>query len=559
MSDENLTFFGIDLGTTYSVVSYIDETGRPSVVRNVITNEETTPSVVYFEEDSGEVVVGKAAKNVSRVYPSRVVERVKRSMGSEVQWEFDGQSHSAEAISALILKRLAEDARDYTGREVRQVVITVPAYFGMLERDATRNAGRIAGLDVVGIVPEPVAAALQYEVKSGDASRTVLVYDLGGGTFDTTVIRISADAIEVVCTDGDQELGGTDWDRRLVDHLLSEFVAGAEPAEDPGEDEQFMQDLALTAEDVKKQLSSTRSRKVPMRYAGAVANVEVTQETFEEITRDLLDRTIQYTARTLQKLGTKLGIDDPAAAIDEVLLVGGSAKMPAVARRLTEQWSGWTPRLHDPDLAVAKGAARFALSRSLWEWERGGESAPTAEAQRERVAALALQSGVDEDALAEMAAKRIVNVLPKAFGVKLRDNRTPGWRTRPESFYIQHLVHADEQLPSGERQLHAQTVEDNQTSVQIEIYEQAGSTESTELSANKPVDQGVGQIAGLPPLTAGSPIDITMLIDDEGLLRLHAVEPATGKNLDIEIRVSILSEAEVQEAKEVVAGITVRS
>src|SRR4051794_5286975 len=305
MSDENLTFFGIDLGTTYSVVSYIDETGRPSVVRNVITNNETTPSVVYFEEDSGNVVVGDAAKNVSRVYPSRVVERVKRSMGAEVQWDFDGRTFSAEAISALILKRLAEDARDYSGREVKQVVITVPAYFGMLERDATRNAGRIAGLDVVGIVPEPVAAALQYEVKSGESPRTVLVYDLGGGTFDTTVIRISANAIEVLCTDGDQELGGADWDRRLVDYLLSEFVARAEPEDDPGEDEQFMQDLQLEAEELKKHLTSAKSRKVPLRFGGAVANVEVTQEIFEEITRDLLDRTIEYTGRTLGKLTAK--------------------------------------------------------------------------------------------------------------------------------------------------------------------------------------------------------------------------------------------------------------
>jgi molecular chaperone DnaK len=559
MSDENLTFFGIDLGTTYSVVSYIDETGRPSVVRNVITNNETTPSVVYFEEDSGNVVVGDAAKNVSRVYPSRVVERVKRSMGAEVQWDFDGRTFSAEAISALILKRLAEDARDYSGREVKQVVITVPAYFGMLERDATRNAGRIAGLDVVGIVPEPVAAALQYEVKSGESPRTVLVYDLGGGTFDTTVIRISADSIEVVCTDGDQELGGADWDRRLVDYLLNEFVERAEPEQDPAEDEQFMQDLLLKAEDLKKQLTAVSSRKVPLVFAGATANVEVTQETFEDITRDLLHRTVEITERTLGKLAAKTGVGDPAATIEEVLLVGGSSKMPAVKRSLTEKWPGWTPRLHDPDLAVAKGAARFALSRALWEWERSGEAEPSAAEQRERVAALALQSGVDEDALAEMAAKRIVNVLPKAFGVKLVDSSAPDWRSQPSRYYVEHLVHADEQLPVLDRVLSAQTVEDGQTAVQIEVYEQAGATESRELDANKPVDKGAGEITGLPSLKRGSPVDINMRIDDEGLLNLKAVERSTGKELTIEVRVSILSEAEVQQAKEVVAGITVRS
>jgi molecular chaperone DnaK len=357
----------------------------------------------------------------------------------------------------------------------------------------------------------------------------------------------------VICTDGDQELGGADWDKRLVEYLVTEFEARAEPEEDPRDDEEFMQELLLTVEDVKKQLSVASSRKVPMRYGGSAANVEVTQEVFEEITRDLLDRTIEYTERTLGKLAEKAGVADPAAAIDEVLLVGGSSKMPAVKRRLVEKWSHWQPRLHDPDLAVAKGAARFALSRALWEWERSGEAAPSAETQAERVTALAIQSGVDEEALAEMAKKRIVNVLPKAFGVRLTDSENH------EREYVEHLVHADEQLPSGERVLHAQTVVEGQTSVHIEIYEQAGSTESPELDANKPVDKGEGTIGPLPPLRRGSPIEIKMEIDDEGQLDLTAVEPSTGEKIKIQVRVSILSEEEVEEAREVVAGITVRA
>ena len=555
MSDENLTFYGIDLGTTYSVVSYVDETGRPAVVRNVITNNETTPSVVYFEQDTGEVVVGEAAKNVSRLYPSRVVERVKRSMGKEAQWEFDGTTYTPESISALILKQLAQDAEYYTNRPVRKVVITVPAYFGLLERDATRNAGRIAGLDVVEVVPEPVAAALQYDL-DGDTTRTVLVYDLGGGTFDTTVIRIGADAVEVLCTDGDQQLGGTDWDARLVQYLVDEFVARAQPAEDPTLDEEFMQDLALTAEEVKRQLSTVTSRKVPMRYAGASASVEVSRETFEEITGDLLDRTVVYTERTLRTLGEKLGVDDPAAAVDEVLLVGGSSKMPAVARRLTEKW-GWAPRLHDPDLAVAKGAARYALSRALWAWEGEG-AAPTAEEQRERVQALALATGMDEEALAASANKRIVTVLPKSFGVKLQDTSAADWRSQPEKLYVEHLVHANESLPIRQRELSARTVAEGQTAIEIELYEQAGAAESPELSANKPVDRGKGQISQLPPLPRHSPISITMDVSDGGQLKLHAVEPSSGKELLIEVQVSVLSEEEVQEAREVVAGLTVR-
>ncbi|MCX4473565.1 Hsp70 family protein [Micromonospora sp. NBC_01655] len=555
MSDENLTFFGIDLGTTYSVVSYIDETGRPAVVRNVITNNETTPSVVYFEEGSGEVVVGEAAKNVSRLYPSRVVERVKRSMGREAQWEFDGTTYTPESISALILKQLAQDAEYYTKRPVRQVVITVPAYFGLLERDATRNAGRIAGLDVVEVVPEPVAAALQYDL-DGETTRTVLVYDLGGGTFDTTVIRIDADTVEVLCTDGDQQLGGADWDARLVQYLVDEFVGHAGPADDPTLDEEFMQDLALTAEEVKRQLSTVTSRRVPMRYAGASTSVEVTRETFEEVTRDLLDRTVEYTERTLHTLGDKLGIAEPAAAIDEVLLVGGSSKMPAVARRLTEKW-GWTPRLHDPDLAVAKGAARFALSRALWAWDGQG-AAPTAEEKQERASALALALGVDEESLAASASRRIVTVLPKSFGVKLQDTSAPDWRSQPDRMYVEHLIHANEALPIEGRELDARTIEDGQTAVRIEIYEQAGAAESPDLAANKPVDRGAGVIGGLPPLPRHSPIAISMGVSVGGELRLHAVEPGSGQELTIEVQVSVLSEDEVHQAREVVAALTVR-
>ncbi|MEU8086554.1 Hsp70 family protein [Micromonospora sp. NPDC049101] len=555
MSDEDLTFYGIDLGTTYSVVSYVDETGRPAVVRNVITNNETTPSAVYFEQDTGEVVVGEAAKNVSRLYPSRVVERVKRSMGKEAQWEFDGTTYTPESISALILKQLAQDAEYYTNRPVRKVVITVPAYFGLLERDATRNAGRIAGLDVVEVVPEPVAAALQYDL-GADTTRTVLVYDLGGGTFDTTVIRIAADAVEVLCTDGDQQLGGTDWDARLVQYLVDEFVTRAQPPEDPTLDEEFMQDLALTAEEVKRQLSTVTSRKVPMRYAGASASVEVSRETFEEITGDLLNRTLVYTERTLRTLGEKLGVDDPAAAIDDVLLVGGSSKMPAVARQLTEKW-GWTPRLHDPDLAVAKGAARYALSRAVWAWDGEG-AAPTAEEKRERVQALSLATGVDEEALSASANKRIVTVLPKSFGVRLQDTTAADWAAQPDRHYVEHLVHANESLPIKQRELRASTVVEGQTAIEIELHEQAGAEESPELSANKPVDNGARQISGLPPLPRHSPISITMDVSEGGQLTLHAVEPTSGKELLIEVQVSVLTEEEVQKARNIVAGITVR-
>ena len=547
------SYFGIDLGTTYSVISYVDEFGKPAVVRNASSGRETMPSVVYFES-AGNVVVGEQAKNLAVVYPDRVVQRVKRDMGRERNWEFDGTEYTPESISALVLKRLAEDAAEETGREVRDVVITVPAYFGMLEREATRQAGRIAGLNVIGIVPEPVAAAMQYDVTSSDGERTILVYDLGGGTFDTTVIHVAADRIDVLCTDGDQELGGVDWDDRLRDHLLDEFVAQTHPAEDPTDDPQFMQDLREKVEDLKRQLSTVTTRSLPLRFGAATAAVEITRERFEEITRDLLDRTLSYTDRTLEKLGHKLGVPDPAGRIDEVLLVGGASRMPAVAAALQARY-GWKPRLHDPDLAVAKGAARFALTSAVWDWNgTGGQE------REERVDAIAEAAGMDPKVLSELAKKEIVTVLPKAFGIRLVDTDRPRWRTDlVGASYIKHLVHADETLPSRAGFVSG-TVQEDQREVEIEIFEQAGGAESTELADNKPVDHGKGLISGLPPhLPFQSPIEITMSVDREGLLRVEAKEPRSGRDLVIEVRVSVLSEEEIRRATDAVRGIAVRS
>ncbi|HSV66451.1 MAG TPA: Hsp70 family protein [Mycobacteriales bacterium] len=544
--------YGIDLGTTYSAVAFIDETGRPTMVRNSLTNDETTPSVVYFE-NADNVVVGKTAKDIAQLYPDRVVSLVKREMGQDRQWDYDGTVYTPESISALILRRLVEDTRLYTGQDVSRAVITVPAYFGMLERDATRKAGEIAGLEVLGIVPEPVAAALEYEVTDG-ADRTVLVYDLGGGTFDITVIRISVDAIEVLCTDGDQKLGGADWDERLLSFLVDELIA-VNPGTDPRDDEQFMQELAITAEETKRSLSQVESRSLPLRMAGASALVTVTRQAFAERTRDLLDRTIDYTRRALGRLREK----DPDATIDEVLLVGGSTRMPMVAERLRAEF-GWSPRLHDPDLAVAKGAARFALGRSVWQWDRDDGAMPTPEQRQKRVDQLALETGLPADTIAAIAVKKITNVLPKAFGVKLIDTSQPGWEDNPDgAMYVEHLVHADDPLPSGPHRLSARTAYASQTSVEVQVYEQAGQVETSSLSGNKSVDRGAGVISGLPPLPKGSPLDITMIVDEEGLLSVRAMEPRTGKGLVIEVRVGVLSQEDVDRARQAVAGITVRA
>ncbi len=318
--------FGIDLGTTYSVVGYIDETGRAAVTRNR-DGDDTTPSVVYFETDDN-VVVGKVAKESAGQYPDQVVSLIKREMGDrDYQRTFFGKEYTPPSISAIILSALAQDAEADTGRKVSDVVITVPAYFGLLEKDATRQAGEIAGLNVIGIVPEPVAAALHYGMSGSADGTTFLVYDLGGGTFDISVIKMTDTSVEVLAVGGDHRLGGADWDQKLFDHIVDQTIAqcGDESLRD---DEAMLQELRTLAEKTKRDLSRAESKKLIVRSTGVAANFTVTRKQFEEMTADLLDETIRITKRTLDEAEQRFpGIGQQ---ISELLLVGGSSRMPAV-------------------------------------------------------------------------------------------------------------------------------------------------------------------------------------------------------------------------------------
>ncbi len=298
MADTGSTVYGIDLGTTYSVLAHVDETGRAVVVRNG-EGEETTPSVVHLESATN-VVVGTQAKRIAKIEPENVVSLIKRVIGTEAVYSFHGQDHTPESLSALILKHIATGSE--TEEPVHDVVVTVPAYFGMRERDATRKAGEIAGLNVLGIVPEPVAAAVHYELTHDAVGRTVLVYDLGGGTFDTTVISVGDNAVEVLCTDGDKHLGGADWDARLADHIMDRFVEQAAPTDDPRGSDDLVQEVALLAEETKKQLSKHESRPVNLKLGGAAARFDVSRPDFEAMTEDLLDATVAIVRRTLTTL-----------------------------------------------------------------------------------------------------------------------------------------------------------------------------------------------------------------------------------------------------------------
>jgi|ERR1022692_758205 molecular chaperone DnaK (HSP70) len=536
-----MTAFGIDLGTTQSCVAMIDETGRPVVVKSAI-GEDTTPSAVYFESPRS-VVVGSAAKNSALLYPDLVAQLVKRDMGKDVVLSFHGERHSPETVSALILRELVRAAREQTGEDVRDVVITVPAYFGVAEREATRRAGQLADLNVLDVLAEPVAAALSYQAASGGGGvRHLLVYDLGGGTFDTTVIRLDGDDISVVCTDGLDRLGGADWDQAIADYLLSQFTS-QQPGLDPSADAWFMQDLLISAEQLKKELSMTLARRHNLRFGGAVARIELLRAQVEELTSDLLERTITVTQRAIAA-ARRSGVD----RFDDVLLVGGMTRMPAVARILKERLN-LDARQCDPDLAVAKGAALFALMRTVRRPE--GLSADAAEE-------VAARTGLTVPEVETMAARRVSTVIPRAFGIKSIDGADPVALTDPLNAkpIVVHLLQANTPLPADTGPYTFYTAIENQRMIGLEVWEQAGEVESERVEENRKV--GAAMLRDLPArLPVRTPLEVTFFMSETGVLSVHAVEPGSGRDVRFDLQIGGLDQAGMANARASVARYAV--
>jgi molecular chaperone DnaK len=529
--------YGIDLGTTNSCISYVDKTGRPVVLKSA-NGDDTTPSVVYFESPEN-VVVGKQAKDSAILFPGQIAELVKREMGHEVHYNFFGQDHTPESISALILREQARAAQASTGEKVEDVVITVPAYFGVLEREATRKAGQIAGLNVLNVLAEPVAAALDYQALTDSAGvRHIFVYDLGGGTFDTTVIRLDGHDIQVVCTDGNHRLGGADWDNKIIEFLLKGFT-DQNPDLDPGGDEQFMQELAIAADQLKRALSTATTRRYNARYSGAVAQLELTREQLESLTSELLERTMQITERTIDTAGQK-GVH----GFDDVLLVGGMTLMPAIAQTLKERF-GLQARLQDPHLAVAKGAARFALMQKV-KVTMAEEGDQAAEEVADRL-------GISVQQVVDMAGQKVATVVPRAFGIKVVDPDDPAFKTNPDLAreYISHLLTANTPLPADSGPQPFCTVYDNQREVKLEVWEQAGSVASEELEHNNHIGEGV--LRDLPPRPARAPFEVVFYMTETGLLKVHGREADSGREIRFEIQIGSLDEAEVRQAARAVA------
>ncbi|WP_250281142.1 MULTISPECIES: Hsp70 family protein [unclassified Frankia] len=534
--------FGIDLGTTYSCIAQVDEYGRPDVIRN-IESQPTTPSVVLFDESpGGEVsfVVGTQAKRQARIRPDDVASLVKRHMG-EADWRFvvHGEEYSAPAVSSLVLKALAADAQRVTGTPVTDVVITVPAYFGDEERKATKLAGTLAGLNVVDIINEPTAAAFAYGfARGGAAESTVLVYDLGGGTFDTTVIRLSENEITVVATDGDHELGGADWDAELVRFLAQKFIEAQPGAGDPLDDVYDEQELLTAAEEAKLALSGRESVDVLVVHAGRRTSVTVTRADLEEITASLLQRTLDLTGSVLDRAKER-GVDH----VDVCLLVGGMSKTPVIARKLTEKF-GLAPRLVDPDLAVAKGAAVFGQKKELERQviddlvAKGrlaeGEGLEAAEATDVRQAAsgAADSLGLDITAVVDLVKTKIVNVTSRGFGILAED------RGKTVAAF---LAHRNDPLPIEVTRTFY-TVSDNQAEVDIRVFEQGTSAESPLPEDNKVIVEGA--IAGIPGgHPRGTPVEVTFFMRPDQTIRVTATHPGAKDPLLLQVKAGVGSEA----------------
>lgn len=543
--------FGIDLGTTYSCIAYVDETGRATVINNQ-EGTNTTPSVVNFASPT-QVVVGQVAKENAVIDPQNTVSLVKTLMGkSNFAISYNGEDVSPEEASSYILRKLAGDASKLIDAEVKDVVITCPAYFGTAERTATKNAGEIAGLNVIEIISEPTAAALYYGCAKEQGEKTVLVYDLGGGTFDVTVMHVSPGKIEMVCSDGNHELGGKNWDDAVMQYLASEFCS--ETGFDGDFDEYAQQDLRLKAEKAKQQLSTREKVPVMMDAAGLRARVEITRQTFDEITEALLNESIEKTDAAIA-LAAERGY-----TIDEILLVGGSTRMPQVTKILTEKY-GMEPKILEPDVAVAKGAAIYALGAyevKVEQWKEmieSGQADMTDTKTREEAEKYSEPAVVTTNEIPGLRGHRMDEVVTvvtsKSYALQV---------VRNGEDKCCNMIIKDVLMPGGSLSVTRQfgTVDANQETAELVVFENDFHDEYFDVDTDFILGNATLNLPGNLP--AGAPIEVTFTLNKEGILEVTGRDLTTNREIHATMQATagtIMSKEEVAAAKAKSKGIAV--
>ncbi len=520
---------GIDLGTTNSAVARI--VGTDPVVLPTGDGNRTIPSVVRFEPDSDSVSVGREAANVKVQHPDQVIESVKRRMDErETLARVNGTEYLPEEVSALIVEKLTQIAERELGSQVTNAVITVPAYFSNREREATKRAGEIAGLTVDRILNEPTAAMLSHGIRGGEDT-TALVYDLGGGTFDASLVTVTDGLFEVVATDGLSHHGGDDWDARVAGQIRR--IVESETGRSVDERGQAMSRIWDVAREAKHELSSkqTTTIQLPFLFDGYDFEESLTRAQFDEMTSDLLEETIETCHNVLDEAGTSLG------GVDEVLLVGGSTRMPQVERRLREIFGDSVQRSKSPDETVAKGAAIQAgiIQNSLPVIDEGGSDTLRAQERRaldtREETNYALPEVYDDVVLVDVTSSSLGKAVVGDTFAKIVRRNTSIPVKRTERF---------------------QTIEDNQTAITISVYQ----GESMTASENELLDEFI--FSGLPRLPAGeAKIDVTFRIDEDGILDVTVESVQRGHKDSITIESGVeYSEQQVEQMRSNLPDVT---